>query len=299
VNVLELNRVTKSFGAVKAVNNIDLSLEKGMVCGYLGPNGAGKTTTIRMIMGIIMPDSGDIKIFDQNNTLKIRNRIGYLPEERGLYKKMTVMDTLLFFAEIKSEKPKNIRYKAKSWLEKLDLRDNQDNKIEELSRGMQQKLQFICTILHDPELVILDEPFSGLDPVSTNAIKDAILDLKRKGTTIIFSTHLMENAEKICDSICLINKGEKILDGKIKDIKSRFGENRIRISYNGQADFLVDKDLVNSFDDYGNYVEIIPSENALTQEILKKAVQQVQVTHFEVTTPSLNEIFINMVKQKT
>lgn len=298
MSLLEISKVSKSFGNVRAVDDIDLFLEKGKVCGYVGPNGAGKTTTIRMIMGIIMPDSGSIKIFDQPSNLKIRNRIGYLPEERGLYKKMTVMDTLLFFAEIKGKSPKLVEPIAQEWLQKLDLIEYRDKKIEELSRGMQQKLQFICTILHNPELVILDEPFSGLDPVSRNAIKDAILDLKRQDTTIIFSTHLMEHAEKICDTICLINKGKKVLDGELGDIKAQFGENRVRIGYHGKADFLMDKKLVASFDDYGNYVEIIPTDHVSAQQVLKEAIQQVKITHFEITQPSLNEIFINAVKHK-
>jgi ABC-2 type transport system ATP-binding protein len=293
--ILEVNQVSKSFGEIQAVNDLSFAIEEGHIFGLLGPNGAGKTTTIRMIMGILMPDRGSIQIFNQPNSLKASDAVGYLPEERGLYKKMTVIDTLIFFAEIKGVPRKDSLKPAEEWLQRFDLTEWRDKKIEELSKGMQQKLQFISTILHRPRLIILDEPFSGLDPVNTTLLKDIMLELKKQGTTIIFSTHLMEQVEKLCESICLINRGKNVLNGALPAIKAQFGRNRVRLSYEGKADFLADRSLVSAYDDYGQYVEIRPVEKTTPQQILAKALEQVTVKSFEVAEPSLNEIFITVV----
>ena len=294
--ILDVNQVSKSFGELQAVNELSFAIEDGQIFGLLGPNGAGKTTTIRMIMGVLMPDSGSINIFGLPYSIDAGDAIGYMPEERGLYKKMKVIDTLTFFAEIKSMPRKDSLKPADEWLERFELAEWRDKKVEELSKGMQQKLQFICTILHRPKLIILDEPFSGLDPVNTNLLKDVMLELKKDGTTIIFSTHLMEQVEKLCESICLINRGKSVLSGSLPAIKAQFGRNRVRLGYDGAAEFLNDRSLVSTFNNYGQYVEIRPAEKVSPQQILAKAIEQVTVQSFEVADPSLNEIFISVVK---
>lgn len=293
---IDIDNVSKSYGDVKAVSDLSLDVPEGKIYGLLGPNGAGKTTTIRMIMDIIKPDSGTIRIFGEPNTFKMRDTIGYLPEERGLYKKMQVQDVVTYFAELKSVPAKESQPRAESWLKRLELYDWRDKKIEELSRGMQQKLQIICTILHEPKVLILDEPFTGLDPVNTALIKDVILELKAQGTTIIFSTHLMDQVEKLCESICLINKGQSVLKGTLSEVKARFGKNRIKMRYDGDSAFLQHTDLVSTHDNYGKYVEITPAAGVSSQQILQHAIQHVTVEHFEVSEPSLNEIFINVVQ---
>ena len=296
VTSLIIDHIHKSYGDVHAVNDLSINVGQGQIFGLLGPNGAGKTTTIRMIMDIIKPDQGTIKILGQENTVELRNQVGYLPEERGLYKKMTVQDVILFFAEIKGVKKAAASAKIDMWLEKLQLLDWKEKKVEELSRGMQQKLQFICTVLHEPKLIILDEPFTGLDPVNTNLIKDVILDLKKNGATIIFSTHLMEQVEKLCEAICLINNGRSVLQGTLSEVKGQFSKNRIKMRYTGNATFLADKTLVDSHDDYGNYVEIRPVSGVSPQDILARAMKEATIEQFEIAEPSLNEIFINAVK---
>jgi len=296
VAILKLKQISKAYEEVHAVKELSFSVDKGQIFGLLGPNGAGKTTTIRMIMDIIKPDSGTIEIAGKLNSGQQRDKIGYLPEERGLYKKMKVIDTITFFGEIKSKPARQTQAAAVQWLEKLELLEWRDKKVEELSKGMQQKLQFICTIIHNPELIILDEPFSGLDPVNTNLLKDVMLDLKNTGATIIFSTHLMEQVEKLCENICLINKGASILQGSLKEIKKGFGSNRIRMQYEGAAEFLKDQSLVAQYDDYGQYVEIKPADNVSPQQLLKYAIDRVNVLEFKVSEPSLNEIFIKAVK---
>ncbi len=298
MQALTIEKISKSFANFYAVKDLSLTVPQGTIFGLLGPNGAGKTTTIRMIMGIILPDSGQIRIFGQNNSVGIRDQIGYLPEERGLYRKMKVRDILFFFAELKAVPKTQIEKQIDYWLERLDLAKWQDKKAEELSRGMQQKLQFLLTIFHDPQLIILDEPFAGLDPVNTNLIKDIILEQKKQGKTIIFSTHLMEQVEKMCDSICLINKGQRVLDGALQEVKRRYGHNHVVMEYEGKADFLDDSTLVDSHDDYGQYVEIHLRKGADPQALLSRALDTAKIHRFEVVEPSLNEIFIDVVSGK-
>lgn len=298
MEAITIEKISKSFGDFYAVKYLGLMVQEGTIFGLLGPNGAGKTTTIRMIMGIILPDCGQIQIFGQDNSAEIRDQIGYLPEERGLYRKMKVKDILFFFAELKAVRKSEAEKRIDYWLERLDLAEWQDKKAEELSRGMQQKLQFLVTILHDPQLIILDEPFTGLDPVNTNLIKDIILEQKKQGKTIIFSTHLMEQVEKMCDFICLINEGQKVLDGALQAVKNRYGHNHLVMEYEGEADFLHDSTVVDRYDDYGQYVEIRLREGADPQALLRRALDTAKVHRFEVVEPSLNEIFIEVVSGK-
>ncbi len=248
-------------------------------------------------MDILAPDQGEIRILGQPNSSRVRDRVGYLPEERGLYRKMKVGHLLLFLAELKGVKKTTAKERIDYWLERFDLLGWSQKKIEELSRGMQQKLQFIVSFLHSPKLVILDEPFTGLDPVNINLVKEVMLEEKRKGTSIILSTHLMEQAEKLCDQICLINEGEKVLDGGLNEIKANYGKNTVVLEYEGQADFLTDKEVVESYDDYGKWVEIHPSPGINPQAILKRASQEVTIFKFELVEPSLNEIFIQTVQK--
>jgi len=296
MNALSIEQISKSFGNFYAVDDLSFSIQPGQIYGLLGPNGAGKTTTIRMIMGIILPDKGDVKIFDQKNSLDVLDQVGYLPEERGLYKKMKLNDVLNFFGELKGMKKSEMGLKVPEWLKRFDLLDWQDKKVEDLSRGMQQKLQIIVTIMHQPKLIILDEPFTGLDPVNTALVKDIILELQEKGTTIIFSTHLMEQVEKLCDSICLISKGQSVIQGKLRDVKKQHGHDRIKLQYSGDGDFLKNNTLIEKYDDYGNYVEIRLKDKANPQELLKSIVSKADVYQFEIVEPSLNEIFIETVK---
>ena len=293
--VLKLEHVYKSFKDIHAVDDLSLELPEGVIFGLLGPNGAGKTTTIRMIMEIIIPDKGQIFILDQPNSQKLRDKIGYLPEERGLYRKMKIKELLIFMAELKGMKAAAARKKIDYWLERFDLSEWGNKKAEELSRGMQQKVQFIATIIHDPELIILDEPFTGLDPVNTELLKDVILEQKERGATIIFSTHLMEQVEKLCDSICLINEGKSVLKGNIREIKKNFRRNSLLLEFEGEAKFLHDEKLVQKFTVTDHMTEIYPAEGKTTQDVLIRALKEVAVTKFEVMEPSLNDIFIDTV----
>ncbi len=297
MNNLSIRNVCKSFETVQAVRDLSLDVPKGQIFGLLGPNGAGKTTTIRMIMRILLPDSGTIELFGKPLEPSTTDRIGYMPEERGLYQKMKTLDVVAFFGEIKGMPRAKAVEEGRRWMKKLDLQDWTDKKVETLSKGMQQKIQFIGTILHRPDLLILDEPFSGLDPVNVNTLKDAMLELKDAGTTIIFSTHQMEQVEKLCDALCLINRGKSVLQGRLAEVKARFGRGRVQMQYEGDLTaFLGDKRWVEASDDFGKYVEIKPAAGVSAQDLLKRAMQDVSIVRFEVAEPSLNEIFIQLVR---
>lgn len=296
MNVLEVNNINKSFGDYNAVEDVSFSIEEGTVFGLLGPNGAGKTTTIRMIMNIIIPDSGTIEVLGNSLNGETTNRIGYLPEERGMYRKMKVRELLLFLSELKSMKKKDAKERIDYWLERLEINDWRNKKVEELSKGMQQKLQFIGTILHQPQILILDEPFGGLDPINSNLIKELMLELKNNGTTIIFSTHIMESAEKLCEDIFLINKGKKVLYGKLSQLKHSFGKQQIILEYEGKDGFLKNSRQILTYDNYGNYVEIQLKKDGDPQQLLREAVDAVKVRKFEIKEPSLNEIFIDSIQ---
>jgi ABC-2 type transport system ATP-binding protein len=297
VNVLEIRNVNKTFGDVRAVQNLQLEVEEGQIYGLLGPNGAGKTTTIRMIMNIILPDTGEIRIFGQPVTLELLRSVGYLPEERGLYRKMKVKEVIRFFAELKGMDRSQIEKEMKHWLERLDLLEWQEEKVEELSRGMQQKVQFILTVIHRPRLLILDEPFTGLDPVNTDLLKDILLEMNRQGATIILSTHLMEQVEKMCDAICLINRGRAVLQGPLAEIKQRYGKNHVLLEYDGDAEFLDGHPLVEKVSDFGRYMEIYLKDEADPQTFLRELTSQVEIFRFELAEPSLHEIFVDTVRR--
>lgn len=305
-NTIEIRNVGKRYAEHVAVRDLSLFVPKGAVYGLLGPNGAGKTTTIRMLLNIIAPDTGTINIFGQPNTnATITNRIGYLPEERGLYRKMQVRRVLRFLAELKGV-PRGVADKRiDEWLERLDLKTAEKDwgasKIDELSRGMQQKVQFIGTLLHDPDLVILDEPFSGLDPINAQALKDTIVELKERNKTVIFSTHLMDNAERLCDSVCIIARGEKVLDGTVVDVKEEHGNRSIALSVTGRmegavATILNDHSLVKRVDDSNRFFEIELAPEADAQVLLRRLVESgVGIQRFEMVQPSLHQIFLQKV----
>jgi ABC-2 type transport system ATP-binding protein len=293
-----LEHVTKSFGEFTAVNDLSLSVRAGRIYGLLGPNGAGKTTTIRMIVNITAPDSGAITVFGQRITPQLQDRIGYLPEERGLYKKMKVGDQLKFFAELKSVPGKEAVRRADRWLERLKLTEWKGKKSSELSKGMQQKVQFITTVIHEPDLLILDEPFSGLDPVNVELLKEIILELKAAGKTIIFSTHQMEVAEKICDDICLINRSRKILDGSIREVKRGFSRNAVALRLVGGETVLEDRSLISKVKRDSDGVEVLLAEGATAQSLLKELIAgNATVEKFEMIEPSLHDIFIEKVTE--
>ncbi len=250
---LEVKNLVKSFDKVKAVDDVSFAVPEGSVFGLIGRNGAGKTTTIRMMMNIYLPDSGEVILRGTKVGQEFKDKVGYLPEERGLYKKMKVMETLLFFAELKGKTGKDIEKKADLYLSRFDLADRKNSKIEDLSKGNQQKIQFLTTILHDPEFLILDEPFSGLDPINTNIIKEIILELKREGKIIIFSTHLMDFAEKMCDHIAMIDHGRIILHGALNEIKKKHAQRNVSLNYEGDISFLKNNPIIEELNDFGKY----------------------------------------------
>ncbi|MEP6719204.1 MAG: ATP-binding cassette domain-containing protein [bacterium] len=293
-----LRNVTKRFGDFTAVNDLSLAIQSGRIFGLLGPNGAGKTTTIRMIVNIFAPDSGAVELFGKAITPAIQDRIGYLPEERGLYKKMKVGDQLRFFAALKSVRGREAEIGIDHWLERLKLSQWKDRRTSELSKGMQQKVQFITSILHKPDLLILDEPFSGLDPVNVELLKEIVLELKASGKTIIFSTHQMELAEKICDDICLINRSRKILEGSIRAVKRASGRNAVGLRLEGGAGVLADQLLVKSIERHSDGVEVLLAEETNAQDLLKKLIDAgAKIERFEMLEPSLNNIFIEKVSE--
>jgi ABC-2 type transport system ATP-binding protein len=294
---LRLDKIHKQFDAKVAVDHLSLEVPQGVIYGIIGPNGAGKTTTIRMVMDIIKPDSGEVYFDGKPVGAGFKNRVGYLPEERGLYKKMTVAEVLTYMAELKGYPASRSKKKIGPWLERLNLLTYSDSKVEELSKGMQQKLQFITTLLHEPDIIILDELFSGLDPLNMELMKDIIMDQKRDGKTVLFSTHVMEQAEKLCDHLCMINKGQKVIDGTLTDVKSRFGKNSIRIVFEGEGGFIRSLPGVKEvMTESNNYIEIQLEEGANPDNILKAAVEKVSVSRFEIVEPSLYSIFIDVAR---
>jgi ABC-2 type transport system ATP-binding protein len=295
VNTLELAGVCKSYDEFVAVDNLSFRIKPGMIYGLLGPNGAGKTSTLRMIIGITVPDSGQVLILGEPLARAHSRRFGYLPEERGLYKKMKVLPHLVLLAQLKGLSSADASKQARHWCERMELTAWMDKKVEELSKGMQQKVQFIGAILHDPELIVMDEPFSGLDPASAMSLKSALLELAKNGKTILLSTHRMDQAERLCQSICLINHGRAVLEGDLDQIKANYGHCSVQIKYDGDARFLHESRLVQSFNDYGNYVEVRLAPGADTQELLRLASSRARLDRFEVMQPSLEEIFIEAV----
>jgi ABC-2 type transport system ATP-binding protein len=295
---IRLSGVSKAFSGHQAVKDLSLSVPRGAAFGLLGPNGAGKTTTLRMILNVLGPDSGAIEILGRPANQETRDRIGYMPEERGLYPRMVVEEQLLFFAELKGVPRKEAARRLGPWLERLGLAEWRQRKLNELSKGMQQKAQFIATVLHEPDILILDEPLSGLDPVGVNVMRDVFVDLRRQGKTVVLSSHQMETVERLCDAIALIHRGRKVLDGPVSEVRSRHGKNTVVLSYEGDGSFLAGLPGVLKVNDFGRYVEIKMAEGGDAQAILREAAARLRVSRFEVVEPSLHDIFVEQVTAK-
>jgi len=292
MNAVELRNVTKTFGNVKAVDDLSLDVPRGCVYGFIGPNGSGKTTSLRMIMSIFHPDSGMIRVLGEERSEAHTDRVGYLPEERGLYRKMKVRPLLRFYGGLKNGR--DVNQEVDRWLERLDLADWADKKVEALSKGMSQKVQFIAAVVARPEMLILDEPFTGLDPVNTDVIRDAVLDLQREGTTIIFSTHDMGTAEKMCDFIFMIFHGRKVLDGTLGSIQDHYGSDTVRVRIDGEASLLEGLPGVEKVSDFGRLQELRLARGTDPQEVLRALIAGARVKHFELARPSLHDIFVRI-----
>jgi len=295
--VVELAAVTKAYENKLAVNQLNLSIDAGQMFGLLGPNGAGKTSSIRMMMGITIPDSGRVSLFDKPFERKSLERVGYLPEERGLYKKMKVLDQLVFFGQLHGLSPAEARNRAQAWAERLEIADSLDKKTEELSKGMQQKIQFIASLLHDPGLIVMDEPFSGLDPVNAVLVEQTLLELKRQGKAILFSTHRMDQVEKLCDSICLVNNGQAVLAGRVREIKATYKRDRVVVEFEGNSSFLNSAEIAEA-KNFSGHAEIRLKEHGDAQKLLHEAAAVATIYRFELVEPSLEEIFIQTVGGK-
>jgi ABC-2 type transport system ATP-binding protein len=297
MNILELHHLKKYFATQKAVDDISFSIEQGSIFGLLGPNGAGKTTLIRMITGIFFPDEGEVILDGKKfNPLTDIAKIGYMPEERGLYKKMKIGDQVLYLAQLKGLSVSDAKQKIKFWFEKLEMQSWWNKKVEDLSKGMSQKLQFVTTVLHEPKLIILDEPFSGLDPLNANLIKDEIYGLAQRGSTIIFSTHRMEQVEEICDHIILVNLGKKVLDGSVQNIKNEFKENKFKIQLSGVPSPLT-SNAFEIIDEKANNFIVKINDGFKSNDVLKYFIDDnINVEGFNEILPSLNEIFIQLVE---
>ncbi len=297
MDALAVAGVSKSFEERRAVDRLSFEVPRGSIFGLLGPNGSGKTTTIRMVLKIILPDEGTIRVLGEALDERGKHRIGYLPEERGLYRGMRVDDHLIFFGALHGLRPSDARARALRWLARFDAADWAGRKIQELSKGMQQKVQFIGTILHDPDLVILDEPFSGLDPVNSRLLKDVMLELKDRGATVIFSTHQMEQVEKSCDRICLIHQGRAVVQGPLARIRQEHGDNTVHLEYGGELPRNRIDGLCTTLEDHGQYAEIRLRAPDDAGALLRILADSVEVRRFELSEASLEDIFIRLVKE--
>lgn len=293
--VIDVQNVSKHFGKATAVNQVSFGVEKGQIFGLLGPNGAGKTTTIRMINHILNPDTGHISILGEAVSPKSQERIGYLPEERGLYKKMKVFDQLMYLAQLKGLSQTAAKTAIEFWLDRFEASSWKKKEVSELSKGMSQKIQFIATVAHDPEIYIFDEPFSGLDPINSEMLKEVILEEKNRGKTILFSTHRMEQVEQMCDDICLFNQGKAVLQGNLQSIKQSFGNNTVLLDFIGDSEFLNQLEGVRINNRSTNFAEIRLLEGASPQHILEIAMKHAEIQRFEIVQPSLQDIFISTV----
>lgn len=291
---VQIDHVTKTFGKLVAVDDLSLDVPEGTIYGFIGPNGSGKTTTLRMIMRILHPNQGEITVLGDRSLDAANDRVGYLPEERGLYKQMKVRDILRFYAELKGVR--NSGWSINHWLQRMGLSEWADKKVAALSKGMSQKVQFIATVVANPRLVLLDEPFGGLDPVNAEILRETVLELKSQGTTVIFSTHDMGTAEKMCDFIFMIYRGRKVLDGTLASIQDRFGSDTVRVRFDGEGASLLDLPGVLNVKHYGNLQELQLDGNADTQRILAGLLEHGRVSHFEVTHPSLHDIFVRIAR---
>ncbi len=293
--MIKAEHLRKQFSTVLAVDDVSLEVSRGKIFGLLGPNGAGKSTTIRMLLNIIPPDSGTVAFDGAQFQSALQNKIGYLPEERGLYRKNKLLDSILYFASLKGIPVNEAKQRAIQWLRRFDLERYAGKRTEELSKGNQQKVQFIISILHDPQYIVLDEPFSGLDPVNQILLKDILQDLKQQEKVIIFSTHQMDSAEKLCDEICLINHGKIVLEGNLKNIKQRYGKNSVHIEFIGDGSFLSRLPSVKHATVYENYAELELDGETHSRGLLSKIASNVEVRKFEFVEPSLNSIFLDVV----
>jgi len=294
MSAIQVRNVSKQFGQHVAVNDVSIDVPVGSIYGFIGPNGSGKTTTIRMIMNIILPDSGSIQVLGHDVASAIRDDIGYLPEERGLYKKMQVRRLLRYYGRLKGRSQSDLDPAITEWLERLQLSQWADKRIDQLSKGMAQKVQFISAIVSRPKLLILDEPFSGLDPVNAEALRDAVLELRRRGTTVVFSTHDMGAAEKLCDRIFMIFKGRKVLDGTLDEIQARYGHDTVRLRIGGGVARLAGRPEIESINDHGNYQDLRLKSDP--QAFLRAIAPTVDVYQFEITKPSLHDIFVRIAR---
>ena len=292
--VVELAGVTKAYENKVAVNNLSLSIDAGQMFGLLGPNGAGKTSSIRMMMGITIPDSGRISLFGKPFERESLNRVGYLPEERGLYKKMKVIEQLVFFGQLHGLPAEESRKRSTAWAERMEIADALHKKTEELSKGMQQKIQFIASLLHEPGLIVMDEPFSGLDPVNAALVERTLLELKDQGKAILFSTHRMDQVEKLCDSICLINNGRAVLAGKVRDLKNGYERNHVIVEFEGSSAFLQSEEIAEA-KNFSGHAEIRLKPHGNAQKLLHEASAVATIYRYELVEPSLEEIFIRTV----
>lgn len=295
--IVELQQVRKAYDTKVAVEDLSFSIEPGSMFGLLGPNGSGKTSSIRMMIGITVPDSGNVRLFDQPFDRKNLHRVGYLPEERGLYKKMPVIDQLVFLGQLHGLSAATAKKRALAWCERMEITEAIHKKTEELSKGMQQKIQFISALLHEPELIIMDEPFSGLDPVNATLLQDTLVELRQQGRAVLFSTHRMDQVEKLCDAICLIDRGKLVLSGGMREIKSRYPSNRVQMVFSGDSSFLKHPSI-ESAKSYNGIAQIKLREGDDGQALLAAAVGKARITRFEVMEPTLEEIFIEMVGDK-
>ncbi|MGB5850057.1 MAG: ATP-binding cassette domain-containing protein [Ignavibacteriaceae bacterium] len=295
--MLLVENLVKEFQNTTAVDNISFKVEPGKIFGLLGPNGAGKTTTLRTVLNIIKPTSGKILFNNQLITADFLNRIGYLPEERGLYRKSKVIDVILYFAQLKNLRRTEAVIQANSWLKRLDITHYRNNKIDELSKGNQQKVQFIMSVIHNPQLLILDEPFTGFDPINQQEIRELIFSFVSEGKIIILSTHQMETAEKLCTDIFLLNKGKEVINGKLSNIKKEFGGKHVEIKFSGDVSFLSSMTEVITVDAYNNYAEVHLKDVVEPSDFLKKITDRIDITHFSVIEPTLNRIFIDLIRQ--
>ncbi len=293
---IEIDDVSKVFGKFPAVDSLSFRVPRGVVFGLLGPNGAGKTTTIRMIMNITAPDSGEIRVLGRSMTRETQNAIGYLPEERGLYRKMNVLDHLLFLAAIKDVSRDVARKRVADWADKLELKPWLKKKVDELSKGMQQKVQFIATVIHDPEILILDEPFSGLDPINTLIIKEYLSEFRKQGKTIVFSTHVLEQAEKLCDQICLMARSKKILEGDLRELKRRFSRNLLHLSVDARPEEIAALPGVESSQavNGGYLISLAPGTGQ--RDFLRRALDSHDLVGFSAKEPELEEIYLDAVR---
>jgi len=289
---VRLQGVTKRFGKRIAVSDLDLDVPRGVICGLLGPNGSGKTTTIRMIMGILHPDEGSVALFGGDPDLARRTRVGYLPEERGVYRKMRCIDLVVFLAEIRGVRRAEARRRGLEWLERLGLPEWAERRVEDLSKGMQQKIQFISTVIHEPELLILDEPFSGLDPINQDVLEEIVLDFRARGTTILFSTHLMDQAERLCERVCLISRSRKVLDADLAELKASERKGVVAVEFVGPDQWIRGPEVAR-VEEVNGGLHLILAEGADHQAILRRGVQSgAEILRFDLVEPRLHEIFI-------